>query len=87
MAAATEELANRSFTARELKRLGIEGIAVVIAATSLIVTIVSLILAGIAINNANRADIRSQEQTETINALRDEVDLLEVRVINAEKDE
>ncbi len=86
MVAASEELGNRSYTDRQLRRIGLQGIAVAISLANLIIVIVALVLAGMAMNNANRADIRSQEQAQTINALREEVAVLEIRVINAENE-
>ena len=84
MATAAEELGNRSFMARELGRIKVEGLAVVISAASLIVTVAALLVAAIAISDAKEANIRTEMQSQEIQTLRDEVAILEVRVINAE---
>lgn len=86
MATAAEELKSRASVAQIMKQFLTEGRAIIIASVSLVVTCVALLQSAIAISDAKEANIRSQLQSETINALRDEVDLLTVRVINAERD-
>ncbi len=84
-----QERRNRVAVAVEelIRSIKAQGIAIVISATSLFVTVVALLIAGLAITQANKASVRSEMQTEQINALREEVAVLEIRVINAEKDE
>ena len=87
MAAAAEELKNRASVAQVMKQFLTEGRAIVIAAVSLVITCVALLQSAIAISDAKEANIRSQLQSEQINALREEVAVLEIRVINSERNE
>lgn len=61
-----------------------QGIYIVIVSVCLIVTLASVLLSVLAMNAANRADLRTEMQNAQIQTLRDEVAVLEVRVMNAE---
>ena len=87
MATAAGELQERTSFYRVFEKFRTDSISVVISSTSLVVTIAALLLAVIALSDAKEASIRSQMQTEQINALREEVAVLEVRVIRAERGE
>ena len=84
MATAAEELNNRASVAQIMKQFLTEGRAIIIASVSLIITCVALLQSAIAISDAKEANIRSQLQSEQINALREEVAVLEIRVMRAE---
>ena len=86
MATAAGELESRSFMARELGRIKVEGLAVVIASASLVVTVAALMVAALAISDAKEANIRTELQSQEIQALRDEVGVLEIRIVNAENE-
>ena len=72
--------------ARELGRIKVEGLAVVISSASLIVTVAALLVAALAISDAKEANIRTELQSQEIQTLRDEVAVLEIRVMNAENE-
>ena len=61
-----------------------QGIYIVIVSVCLIVTLASVLLSVLAMNAANRADLRTEMQNTQIQTLRDEVAVLEVRVMNVE---
>ena len=68
----------RKFT-REAQLLALSSIAIVVAC-------LSLLLAFMALDNAKDAKLRAEYQDKYIEDLSDKIGVLEVRVINAEKD-
>ena len=87
MATAAQELNHRASVAQIMKQFLTEGRAIIIASVSLIITCVALLQSAIAISDAKEANIRSELQTQEIQALRDEVGVLEIRIMNAESNQ
>lgn len=87
MVASTERLAERKAGFEMGLSLKTEWIAVGVAGISILIAVVATLIATLAIADAKEASIRSQMQTQEIQALRDEVAVLEIRVINAENEQ
>ena len=70
---------------RLLDRFKEESNAVAIAKVSVVVALLSLLMAFMALDNAKEANIRSELLIQELDAVKEEVEVLEVYVMNLEK--
>lgn len=75
----------RNELTRLLHKVFSESALATLAITSVVLAVMSLLIAWVAVSEATRADIRSELLVEQLEDVKDEVEVLEVYILNLEK--